>query len=69
MRRLKVVSTRLVDALRSFNAGGWSSFEIELVDKKGNPIEGFVGFAVDRTELDVQSDIFPVSAGLWIWHE
>ena len=60
---IKLASTRLVDALSLFNAGGWSSFEIELVDKKGVPIGGFVVFAVDRSELDVQSDIFPVSAG------
>lgn len=54
---LKIVSTRFVEALRSVDASGYHTFEIDLRDNKDQIVSGYVGFALDLKMLnaDVQS--------------
>jgi len=53
---LKVMSTRMIQALEAINAGGYRTFDLDVRDADGSTVEGYVGFATDPTrESDIQN--------------
>jgi hypothetical protein len=53
---LKVVSTRMIQALEAIDASGYRTFDLDIRDASGATAEGYVGFATDPTpESDIQN--------------
>ncbi len=48
---IKVASVAFINALSGFS--GWRSYPIQYLDRKGNAIEGYMGFAVEEGSGDV----------------
>lgn len=44
---LKVVSTRFIEALRAAEVTGYRTFDVDVRDHTGSPVEGYTGFATD----------------------
>jgi hypothetical protein len=51
----KLVSRRLVDVLQQIGATGYRTYEVTFVDRKRNPIDGYIGVA--STGSDEELDI------------
>jgi hypothetical protein len=43
---LRLVSTRLVGILREAEVTGWTTYEVQVLSKRGDEFEGYHGFAV-----------------------
>jgi len=43
---LPLVSTRVLSTLRQMNITGWTTYSVELYDKRGKPIPGYHGLAI-----------------------
>lgn len=48
----KFASQRFVEVLQGLGVTGYITYDLAIVDKKGNPIEGYVGFATAPTSDD-----------------
>lgn len=53
---LKIASTRFIEALRAAEITGYRTFDVEVRDHAGSPLEGYTGFATDPSPgSDIQN--------------
>jgi hypothetical protein len=53
---VEIASTRLIEALRAAEVTGYRTFDVEVRDHPGSPIEGYTGFATDPSPgADIQN--------------
>lgn len=53
---LKVASVRMVDALEDAGITGYRTFKVDIRDRAGSPVDGYVGFATDPAPgTDIQN--------------
>ena len=53
---LKIASTRFIEALRTAEVTGYRTFDVEVRDHAGSPVEGYTGFATDPSPgSDIQN--------------
>ena len=53
---LKIASTRFIEALRAAEVTGYRTFDVEVRDHAGSPLEGYTGFATDPSPgSDIQN--------------
>jgi hypothetical protein len=53
---LKIASARFIEALRAAEVTGYRTFDVEVRDHAGAPVEGYTGFATDPSpESEIQN--------------
>lgn len=53
---LKIASTRFIEALRAAEVTGYRTFDVDVRDRAGAPVEGYTGFATDPSRgSDIQN--------------